>query len=157
MSASERWYSKAVTNRTCLIGLERIERLDILPQVFSTITIPTAVAAEVGIEADWLIVRTVQNLAVVATLKTQVDSGEAEAIATAMELGDVFVILDDRKARLLSLQLSLKVIGTVGMLLRAKRFGVIAEIKPLLTALNQVDFRISQALIQKAVQIAGEL
>ena len=157
MSASERWYSKAVTNSTCLIGLERIERLDILPQVFSTITIPTAVAAEVGIEADWLIVRTVQNLAVVATLKTQVDSGEAEAIATAMELGDVFVILDDRKARLLSLQLSLKVIGTVGMLLRAKRFGVIAEIKPLLTALNQVDFRISQALIQKAVQIAGEL
>lgn len=157
MSASERWDSKAVTNSTCLIGLERIERLDILPQVFSTITIPTAVAAEVGIEADWLIVRTVQNLAVVATLKTQVDSGEAEAIATAMELGDVFVILDDRKARLLALQLSLKVIGTVGMLLRAKRFGVIAEIKPLLTALNQVDFRISQALIQKAVQIAGEL
>ena len=157
MSASERWDSKAVTNSTCLIGLERIERLDILPQVFSTITIPTAVAAEVGIEADWLIVRTVQNLAVVATLKTQVDSGEAEAIATAMELGDVFVILDDRKARLLALQLSLKVIGTVGMLLRAKRFGVIAEIKPLLTALNQVDFRISQALIQKALQIAVEL
>ena len=157
MSASGKSDSNAVTNSTCLIGLERIERLDILPQVFSTITIPTAVAAEVGIEADWLIVRTVQNLAVVATLKTQVDSGEAEAIATAMELGDVFVILDDRKARLLSLQLSLKVIGTVGMLLRAKRFGVIAEIKPLLTALNQVDFRISQALIQKAVQIAGEL
>jgi predicted nucleic acid-binding protein len=73
--------SDAVTNSTCLIGLERIERLDILPQVFSTITIPTAVAAEVGIEADWLIVRTVQNLAVVTTLKTQVDSGEAEAIA----------------------------------------------------------------------------
>ncbi|URD52680.1 MULTISPECIES: hypothetical protein [Chroococcidiopsis] len=61
---------EAVTNSTCLVGLERIERLDILPQVFSTITIPTAVAAEVGIETDWLIVRTVQNLAVVATLNT---------------------------------------------------------------------------------------
>jgi predicted nucleic acid-binding protein len=77
--------SDAVTNSTCLIGLERIERLDILPQVFSIITVPTAVAAEVGIEADWLIVRKVQNLAVVATLKTQVDSGEAEAIALAIE------------------------------------------------------------------------
>lgn len=74
-----------------------------------------------------------------------------------MELGDVFVILDDRKARLLALQLSLKVIGTVGMLLRAKRFGVISEIKPLLIALNQVDFRISEVLVQKALQIAGEL
>ncbi len=80
---------QAVTNSTCLIGLERIEQLDILPQVFSTITIPTAVQAEVGISADWLTIRTVQNLAVVATLKTQVDEGEAQAIALAMELGDV--------------------------------------------------------------------
>ncbi len=147
----------AVTNSTCLIGLERIERLDILPQVFSTVTIPTAVSTEVGLSADWLTVRSVQNLAVVATLKTQVDEGEAEAIALAMELGDVFVILDDRKARQLALQLSLKVIGTVGMLLRAKRKGIIPEIKPLLTALNQADFRISEALIQKALLLAGEV
>ena len=102
-------------------------------------------------------VRTVQNLAVAATLKTQVDSGEAEAIALAMELGNVFVILDDRKARLLALQLSLRVIGTVGVLLRAKRFGVITKVKPLLSALNQVNFCVSEALIQKALQIAGEL
>ena len=98
-----------------------------------------------------------QNLAVVATLKTQVDEGEAEAIALAMELEDVFVILDDRKARQLALQLNLKVIGTVGMLLRAKCFGIIPEIKPLLTALNQANFRISEPLIQNALRIAGEL
>ena len=148
---------QAVTNSTCLIGLERIEQLDILPQVFSTVTIPTAVQAEVGISADWLTIRTVQNLAVVATLKTQVDEGEAEAIALAMELGDVFVILDDRNARRIAEQLSLKVIGTVGMLLRAKQKGVITEIKPLLTALNQADFRISEAIVQNALRIAGEL
>lgn len=147
----------AVTNSTCLIGLERIKRLDILPQVFSTVTTPTAVSTEVGFEADWLTVRPVQNLALVATLKTQVDEGEAEAIALAMELGDVFVILDDRKARQLALQLNLKVIGTVGMLLRAKRNGIITEIKPLLAALNQADFRISEALIQNALRIAEEL
>lgn len=147
----------AVTNSTCLIGLERIERLDILPQVFSSVTIPTAVSIEVGFEADWLRVRPVQNLAVAATLKTQVDEGEAEAIALAMELEDVFLILDDRKARQLALQLNLKVIGTVGMLLRAKRNGIIPEIKPLLTALNQANFRISEPLIQKALRIAGEL
>ncbi len=156
----------AVTNSTCLIGLERIERLDILPQVFSSITTPTAVSTEVGFEADWLTVKPVQNLTLVATLETQVDEGEAEAmvasrtaegIALAMELGDVFVILDDRKARQLALQLNLKVIGTVGMLLRAKRNGIIPEIKPLLTALNQVNFRISEPLIQNALRIAGEL
>ncbi|MEH1871633.1 hypothetical protein [Nostoc sp.] len=41
-----------------------------------------------------------------ATLKTQVDDGEAEAIALAMELGDVFIILDDRNARRIAQQLN---------------------------------------------------
>lgn len=47
-------------------------------------------------------------------------------------------------------------IGTVGMLLRAKRQGVIAEINPLLTALVQVDFRISDAIIREALRLSGE-
>jgi len=57
----------------------------------------------------------------------------------AMELGDVFLILDDRKASACSPTKS-KVIGTVGMLLRAKGKGIITEIKPLLAALNQAVF-----------------
>ncbi|MBD2605893.1 DUF3368 domain-containing protein [Scytonema hofmannii FACHB-248] len=148
---------QTVTNSTCLIGLERIGRLDILPQVFSTVMIPLAVQAEVGLSADWLKVRAVQNIAVVATLKTQVDDAEAEAIALAMELEDVLIILDDRNARRIAQQLNLKVIGTVGMLLRAKQKGVIAEIKPLLTALSQADFRISASLVENALRLAGEL
>jgi uncharacterized protein len=148
---------QTVTNSTCLIGLERIGRLDILPQVFSSITIPLAVKAEVGLSLDWLTITAVKNIAAVATLKTQLDDGEAEAIALAMELGDVFIILDDRNARRIAQQLNLKVIGTVGMLLRAKQKGVIVEIKPLLTALEQADFRISESLVQNALLLAGEL
>ena len=52
---------KAVTNSTCLIGLERIERLDILPQVFDTVFAPPAVANEVRTSLDWLIVQAVAN------------------------------------------------------------------------------------------------
>jgi uncharacterized protein len=74
-----------------------------------------------------------------------------------MELGDVFIILDDRNARRIAQQLNLEVIGTVGMLLRAKQKGVIIEIKPLLTALEQADFRISESLVQNALLLAGEL
>lgn len=146
----------AVTNSTCLIGLERIQRLDILPQVFSPIVIPPAVQAKVGITETWLTVVAVQNQAVVATLKTQVDDGEAEAIALALESGDVFVILDDLAARRVATQLGLKVIGTVGLLLRAKQQSIISEIKPLLVALNEADFRISAAIVQRALQLAGE-
>ena len=146
----------AVTNSTCLIGLERIGRLDLLPRVFSKVFAPPMVAVEVGTEADWLRVQSIQNSAVVAILKTQMDEGEAEAIALAMELGDVLLILDDKKARRVAQQIGLKVIGTVGMLLRAKRDGIITEIKPLLTALVQVDFRITDGIIQEALRLSGE-
>ncbi len=116
---------EAVTNSTCLIGLERIGRLDLLPQVFSTVFAPPTVAAEVRTPSSWLMVQPVQNVAAVATLKTQMDVGEAEAIALAMELGDVLLILDDKKARRVAQQLGLKVIGTVGMLLATAAISAI--------------------------------
>jgi predicted nucleic acid-binding protein len=147
----------AVTNSTCLIGLERIGRLEILPQVFSSIFIPLAVQQEVGINADWPIVQSVANLALIAALKTQLDPGEAEAIALAIELGDVFLIIDERNARRIAQQMGLKVIGTLGMFLRAKEKGVISEVKPVIMSLESVNFRIAPALIQKALILAGEL
>ncbi|MBE9193589.1 DUF3368 domain-containing protein [Gloeocapsopsis crepidinum LEGE 06123] len=147
----------AVTDSTCLIGLERIQRLDILPQVFSPVMIPFAVQAEVGITTTWLTVLTVKNRAVVAALNTQIDNGEAEAIALALEIGNVFAILDDLTARRVATQLGLKVIGTIGVLLRAKQQGIISEIRPLLIALDQADFRVSVALVHRALEIAGEL
>jgi predicted nucleic acid-binding protein len=147
---------EAVTNSACLIGLERIGRLDLLPQVFSTVFAPPMVAKEVQAPLSWLRVQAVQNTATVAILKTQMDAGEAETIALAMELEDILLILDDKKARRVAQQLNLKVIGTVGMLLRAKRQGIITEVKPFISALIQADFRISQRIIQKALQLSGE-
>jgi predicted nucleic acid-binding protein len=147
---------RAVTNSTCLIGLERIERLDILPQVFNSVFAPPAVAKEVRTSLDWLKVQAVANPSVVIALRTQMDEGEAEAIALALELENVLLILDDKKARRVAQQMSLKVIGTVGMLLRAKRQEVIAEVKPLLLKLTEVDFRISQGILQEALRLSGE-
>jgi predicted nucleic acid-binding protein len=147
---------KAVTNSTCLIGLERIERLDILPQVFDIVFAPPAVAKEVRTSLDWLRVQPVANRSVTIALRTQMDEGEAEAIALALELEDVLLILDDKKARRVAQQMGMKVIGTVGMLLKAKRQGVIAEVKPLLLSLTEADFRISQGIIQEALRLSGE-
>ncbi len=81
---------KAVTNSTCLIGLERIKRLDILPQVFDTVFAPPAVAKEVQASVDWLRVQTVANPSVVTALRTQMDEGEAEAARFADRARDRF-------------------------------------------------------------------
>ena len=59
---------QAVTNSTCLIGLERIGRLDLLPQIFDTVFAPPTVAAEVHSPLNWLTVQTVENSAFVAAL-----------------------------------------------------------------------------------------
>ena len=76
-----------VSDSTCLIGLERIRQLDLLPGLFDDVFVPPAVAAEFGIPLAWLKVRTPQDAAHVAALKLLVDEGEAEAIALAKELG----------------------------------------------------------------------
>jgi predicted nucleic acid-binding protein len=146
----------AVTNSTCLIGLERIGRLDILPQVFTPITIPPAVQTEVGISTSWLTVKAPENLSTVQTLKTQVDDGEAEAIALALEVKNVIIILDDLSARRIAQQLQLKVMGTVGMLIQAKQKNMIPAIKPILESLAEANFRISDAIIDKALELADE-
>ncbi|MCI0529595.1 MAG: DUF3368 domain-containing protein, partial [Nitrospira sp.] len=147
---------EAVTNSTCLIALERIGKLNLLSQVFTTVFVPPAVQAEFGIPVDWLTVKNIQNPAVIAALKTQLDEGEAEAIALAMELGKVFVILDDKKARRVAQQMGLKVIGTIGMLLRAKRKGLITDLEPLLTSLMQAGFHMTDTIRREALRLSVE-
>ena len=149
--------NRVVTDSACLIGLERIGQIDLLPSVFSVVFAPPAVGAECGFTTAWLQITPVGNTALVAALQTQLEAGESETIALAMELDDVRVLLDDKKARRIAKQLGLKVIGTVGMLLRAKQVGVIDTVKPLLDALDAVDFRISAGLRQEAIRLAGEM
>lgn len=147
---------RIVSNSAGLIALERIERLDLLPQVYSTIWIPPAVSGEIGFVTDWLQVQAVKNLALVKTLRTQVGAGESEAITLALEIEDIPVLLDDKKARRIAEQLGLQVAGTIGLLLKAKQQGVVPAIKSILDELEAVDFRISTGLRSRALELAEE-
>lgn len=146
----------AVSDSACLIGLERIGRSDILSQCFDTVFIPPAVQNEFGYSFDWLVVKPLHNIGMARALKTQIDEGESEAITLAVELGDIFIVIDAKKAIRIARQMDLKIIGTVGLLLRAKKQGIIPEIKSTLDALYEVDFRISDALYQQALNLANE-
>jgi predicted nucleic acid-binding protein len=130
--------------------------LYLLPQVFPVVYAPPAVQSELRRSLEWLIIKPVQNMALVAALEMQLDAGEAEVIALAMELENAVVILDDKKARRIAKELGLRVIGTVGMLLRAKGKGIIDEVEAVLDALEGADFRLSEALRREALRLAGE-
>lgn len=145
----------AVTNSTCLIGLERIGRLDILHRLFEPVMVPPKVQEEFGKAIDWLAVIAPKNTVLVQVLSTIVDEGEAEAIALAKEL-NCLLILDDRKARRWAKFFGLRIIGTAGLLVRAKRQGIVEEVKPILEALKQSNFRLHPSLEREVLQLAGE-
>ena len=144
-----------VSDSTCLIGLERIRQLELLPQLFDEVFVPPAVAAEFGITLDWLKVRTPGDAAHVATLKLLVDEGEAEAIALAKELG-CEVILDDLQARKLAAKQNVPCVGLFGLLLRAKAAGKVKVIRPFVEGLQAEKFYFSEALVAEAMRLARE-
>lgn len=120
-----------VVDSTCLIGLERIGALDILPALFDPIFIAPEVEREFGVTLPWLTVEAPADKALMAALRLLVDDGEAATIALASEQR-LRIILDDWQAREVAKRLSLAVIGTVGCLLRAKQAGVITAVMPLI-------------------------
>jgi uncharacterized protein len=144
-----------VTDSTCLIGLERIGQLDLLPALFEPILIPPEVQHEFGMPLPWLTVETPTDQALVTALKMLIDDGEAEAIALAHERG-WRIILDDRRARSVGKRLGVTIIGTVGMLVRAKRSGIIALLKPLLRELEAHEFYTGEALKEEALRLVNE-
>lgn len=144
-----------VSDSTCLIGLERIGELHILPALFDPIMIPPKVEREFGNKFAWLQTENITSRSLVAALRLVVDVGEAEAIALASEKS-CLLISDDKQVRSAAKRLGVAVIGTVGVLVRAKQSGVITELKSILDDLELNNFFISQALREEVLKLIGE-
>jgi hypothetical protein len=134
--------------------LERIERLDLLSSSFNQILIPPQVQDEFGIALNWLHIQEVRDKNLLLALRVGLDEGEAAAIALAMEYPEAILILDDLKARTIAQQMGLKIMGTIGLILRCKRTGIISEVQPVLNQLQSVGFYITDSLFQKALILA---
>ena len=105
---------------------------------------------------EWVEIRIASDAYRQRILELQIDKGEASAIALAIELTDSVVILDDYKARKLAESLGIQIIGTIGIIIKAKREGVIESIKPFLQKIRQTDFRISEEIEKRALEESGE-
>lgn len=69
---------------------------------------------------------------------------------------DSVVILDEKKARNIARRLNLKVTGLIGILLKAKEEKIIQSVKAIIEQLETVNFRISQEIKSKALQLSNE-
>lgn len=145
-----------VCDTSCLITLERIDRLALVPSVFPDVVAPPAVIREFGRPLDWLPVREVEDTRLAASLRTQLDAGEADVLALTMEQEGTAVLVDEKKARRVAKELELRVVGTLGLLLRAKGQDLVPAVRPLMDALIDADFRISDALYREVLRQADE-
>ena len=139
-----------VTDSTCLIGLERIGRLDLLPATFEVILAPPAVRREFGVPVGWLTTQAPTNIPLVAVLALHLGAGESEAIALAQELGHPLVV-DDRIARMTASRLGVSCLGTLAVLVKARRAGLVVQLLPLVDALERNGFFLSAALKAEAL------
>ncbi|MDB5001784.1 MAG: hypothetical protein JWQ34_9 [Mucilaginibacter sp.] len=131
--------------------------LSVLHQLFSTVITTPEIAEEYKLPLpEWVIVIPVKNKLLQKELSLLVDKGEASAIAMAQETENQYLITDDLEARKLSAKLGLSVIGTLGVLLRAKQEGHIDLIKPFLEQIKQTNFRMAYDLYQTVLKKAGE-
>lgn len=158
-----------VSDSSVLIGLSRINQLDILLQRFpqGVITPPTvwhevvekggrrAGAQEVK-GASWIQIAAPDDIKMIQALQTWLDAGEAEVIVLALERQGI-ALLDEREARKQALALNLPILGTVGLLIWAKQQGLISSLKTVLDELqNQAGFHLSIAVYQEALKQVGE-
>lgn len=86
-----------------------------------------------------------------------IDDGEAASIILAVEEDAGLIILDDKDARKIAEKLGLKVMGTAGIFLLAKKKGIIEEIKPILEEMRTSGFYLSDSIIKIVLREAGEL
>ena len=150
-----------VSNASPLIALARIQRLDLLPAIFESLLIPTAVAREIApsipVLPTWLRIQAPNVPPPASLLRRRLGDGELEALALAVELKADWIILDDLPARRSAAATGLNVIGTLGMLVTAKRAGLLKLIRPELDALVRTSFFLSPRLYDELLQAAGEI
>ena len=153
-----------VANSGPLISLAEIGQFRVLRQLFGKIRIPDAVRKEVVVsgknrpgaseveDSSWIQAMPVRDITGV-----QLGAGESEAIVLVMGLNADLLLIDEARARRIAESRSLKVSGTVGCLVMAKRKGLIPKVTPLLDSLLVSGFRMSNELYRKGQALAGEV
>ena len=162
---------RATVNSSVLISLSSIGQLDLLKKKFPEgILIPKAVWNEVVTTGEgypgskevammnWITVQEVKDRALAALLSGDLDEGEAEVIALAKETGTEVVLLDEKDARRAAHRMGFKILGTVGVLIWAKRVGTIPNLREQLDNLQmKAKFHLSREVYEGALRSVGEL
>ena len=161
-----------ISDSSTLIHLAAIGRLGLLKEFYGRITVPPrvwrevveqgggragAIEVEQARQAGWIEVLAVADAGLLQLLLRDLDDGESEVIALAVEQRADLVLLDESDARRTADLYSLSKTGIIGLLIRAKQEGHIDSVKVELDRLlHQGGFWINERLYKRALNAVGE-
>jgi len=147
-----------VSNSSPLILLAKIGRFNLLRDLFKLIYIPKSVYHEVvivgagkagskeveeGVRSGWIKVEEVQ---ISPELELILGRGEAETMAEKLILP---LIIDERKGRKIAEKKGIKIIGTLGVILKAHKLGLIKDLNAEIEKLIKAGIRIDKNILRR--------
>lgn len=157
-----------VSDTSPLSNLAIVGCLSLLEQIYTQVIIPQGVAEELMnasdedniiagvLSLDWIEIIPAKNLKMITELRNNhnLDRGEAEAIALAIELNADELLIDERLGRREAIRLGLPITGVLGILLVAKQRKLIPAVQPVMDALiSQAGFRVSSQLYTEILKV----
>ena len=160
--------SLVVSDTSPIRALHYLDLLDILGRLFDRVIVPPAVLHELTqprvrfnpvdfSQYAFVEVLAPHNLAQVQQLRDVLDAGESEALVLALEIGAEALLIDESTGRSIAVDKGMPVIGTLGILSRAKGRAYVATVGPLLDRLRvELDFYVSDKLREEFLRSVGE-
>lgn len=154
-----------IADASPLIALSLCNQLELLEKLFRDIFVPEAVYNEVAINnkpESKKLINFLSNKIAYIDIDNYVISapglgkGELESMALYKKMKGDYLLVDDKRARLVALYNNIKIIGSIGVFILAKQKNFISEIKPSLDILMNSHIHLSIDIYNKALEMTNE-
>jgi len=159
--------SRVIMNASPIICLIKAGITDILPSLFKDIVVPEEVKREILVKgannlkekvfASYQWIRLVDDIVIAPQVASwDLGQGESAVISFVLENPDFWAVIDDREARRCAMALHCRHTGTLGIIVLAKRRGVIPSIRGYIERLKEAGLWLSDELVDQVCRKSGE-
>ncbi|MFZ4599710.1 MAG: DUF3368 domain-containing protein [Terrimicrobiaceae bacterium] len=158
-----------VADTSVLLNLTLVGRENLLDAIFHKVVVPPAVQTEFVrlagssgrfaglVLPTWIRLQAPETIPATIACDADLDSGESQALALALEIRADGVLIDEAHGRSIAIALGLTPIGVFGILVRAKRSGLLPSVQAAIDdLLEKARFHASDDLIREVLRLAGE-
>ena len=159
--------NRVVVNASPLICLFKSELAELLPALFEDVAVPDAVIKEVMakgtvdfpaqnlISSNWI-----QQIGTVAidprVASWDLGDGESAVLSFALKNPEYFAVMDDREARRCAISFHCHYIGTLGIVVLARKRGMISSVRETLRKIQNAGLWMSETLMNEICRKVGE-